>query len=258
MTFLDRLERRFGHLAIPGLVRYVMILNILVYLLAIANPGFLSLLTADRAAIWNGEIWRLVSWIFIPSVGPGLFSPLFMIFYVYFTWWIGDMLEANWGSFRLTLYYLLGMLGYVAVALVFGGSSASISLNFTLFLALATIAPNLEILVFFVFPVKIKWLAIWGLLGLAYLFFFGPVSMQVATTWSLMNYLLFFAPEIFRRMKSDRVNSQRRAKFDQAVKSAPEYMHHCEVCGANEASNPHEDFRVAADGREYCFRHLPK
>lgn len=258
MTFLDRLERRFGFLAIPGLIRYVMILNILVYLLAIANPGFLSLLVADRDAIWRGELWRLVSWIFIPSAGSGLFGPLFMIFYVYFTWWIGDMLEANWGSFRLTLYYLLGMLGYVAVALVFGGSSASISLNFTLFLALATIAPNLEILLFFVFPVKIKWLAIWGLLGPTYMFFVGPPSVQVATTWSLMNYLLFFAPEIIRRMKSDRVNAQRRAKFDQAVKSTPEYMHHCEVCGANEVSNPHEDFRVAADGREYCSRHLPK
>ncbi len=258
MTFLDRLERRFGFLAIPGLIRYVMILNILVYLLAIANEGFLSLLVADRTAIWHGEIWRLVSWIFIPSVGSGLFSPISMILYVYFTWWIGDVLEANWGSFRLTLYYLLGMLGYIAVALVFGGSSASISLNFTLFLALATLAPNLEILLFFVFPVKIKWLAIWGLLGPAYMFLIGPPSVQVATAWSLMNYLLFFAPEIYRRMKSDRTNAQRRARFDQAVKSAPEYMHQCEVCGANEVSNPHEDFRVAANGREYCSRHLPK
>jgi membrane associated rhomboid family serine protease len=110
MTWLDKLERRIGFLAIPGLLRYVGFLTALVFVLEKVNPGYLNLLDLDPVAVVHGEVWRLVTYIFIPQMASMLPLPdwLNVAFYVLFLWWMGNGLESAWGAFKLTIFYLIG------------------------------------------------------------------------------------------------------------------------------------------------------
>ena len=75
MTWLDKLERRIGFLAVPGLLRYVGFLTALVFVLEKVNPGYLRLLDLDPVAVMHGEVWRLITYIFIPQMASMLPLP---------------------------------------------------------------------------------------------------------------------------------------------------------------------------------------
>ncbi|HWX18085.1 MAG TPA: rhomboid family intramembrane serine protease, partial [Chthoniobacterales bacterium] len=129
MAWLDKLERRFGFLGIPGLIRIIVGFNALVFVLVRLNPDFVSVLNLDPARIRHGEVWRLVTYIFIPQT----FSFLWIVFVLWFLWFIGDGLERAWGSFRLTLYFLVGMIGTTVAAFFFGGNFSNSMLITSLF-----------------------------------------------------------------------------------------------------------------------------
>src|SRR5664279_3018234 len=114
MSFLEKLERRLGFIAIPGLIRAVVTLNALVFVLVLLNKGFDSYLALDLARIRAGEVWRLVTYIFVPQVGHFLL----VVVALWFLWFIGDGLERAWGPFRLTLYFLVGMIGTTIAAVL--------------------------------------------------------------------------------------------------------------------------------------------
>src|ERR1700757_830145 len=116
MSWLDKLERRFGFLGIPGLARILVGFAALVFAFALLVPGFTSVLDLDPGRVRQGEVWRLVTYIFIPQT----LSPWWILFALWFLWWIGDGLERAWGAFRLTLYFLVGMIGTTAAAFFFG------------------------------------------------------------------------------------------------------------------------------------------
>jgi membrane associated rhomboid family serine protease len=160
MSFLDKLERRLGFIAIPGLIRAVVTLNALVFVLVLLNKGFDSYLALDVARIRAGEVWRLVTYIFVPPAGHFLL----VVMALWFLWFIGDGLERAWGPFRLTLYFLVGMIG-TTVAAVFSNSQFSSQMLFTtLFFAFAHFYPDEIIYVFFILPLKVKWIA-WAYAG---------------------------------------------------------------------------------------------
>ncbi len=253
MTILDRLERALARFAIPGLIRYVVALNALVFVLVTLNEGYASVLTLDRAEILQGEVWRLVSWIFLPETD----SFFWIFFYLLFTWWLGETLEQSWGTFRLNAYYFLGMLLCVGSALIFGASGGNMFLTLSLFLAVATLAPNYEILLFFILPVKLKWVALFSLILPAGVFLFGALPEKMIIAMCLGNYLLFFGPAFVRSLIDKREVRVRKARFEEASLPASETLHRCEICGANEVTEPEAEFRVAADGKEYCTLHLP-
>jgi membrane associated rhomboid family serine protease len=122
MQFLDKLERRLGFIAIPGLFRIVIAFTALVYVLTFLNPEILSILDLKPDRIRQGEVWRLLTYIFIPRGigGTGLLQPLWVVFALWFIWVIGEKLEAAWGAFRTTLYFVVGMIGTTIAAFIFG------------------------------------------------------------------------------------------------------------------------------------------
>jgi len=250
---IERLERSLSRFAIPGLVRYVVALNALVFILVTLSPGYARFLELDRAAILHGEVWRLVSWIFLPTTQ----SFFWIIFYLMFTWWLGDLLEGMWGTFRLNAYYFLGMALCIGSALVFGASEGNLFLNLSLFLAVATLAPNLEILLFLVIPVKIKWVAIFSLVFPAFIVLFGPLAEKMVVVMCLGNYVVFFAPAYFKGTLASHKTRERRQRFESAKLPADSALHTCAVCRATEHTHPDAEFRVSSDGNEYCADHLP-
>ena len=253
MTVLDKLERRIGFLAIPGLVRIVVMFNALVFGLVLLNPGFEDYLTLDPARIMAGEVWRLVTYIFLPRIAHFLWVAIAL----WFLWFIGDGLERAWGAFRVTLFYLVGMIGTTVAAFFFGSNFSSGMLNAALFFAFARFYPDEIIYVFFVLPLKIKWLAWVSAAFLSLGFLVGTNSYRMALLAAFSNYFIFFGPEIFREFRQRKDVSSRRQRFEVQSRSDAEPLHRCTTCGATELSDPTLEFRVASDGEEYCTPHLP-
>ena len=253
MTWLDKLERRFGFLGIPGLIRIVVGFNALVFILVKLNPNYLLILDLDPARIRQGEIWRLITYIFIPQS----LSPFWIIFVLWFLWWIGEGLERALGPFRLTLYFFVGMIGTTAAAFFFGSRFSNTMLIASLFYAFARFYPDEIIYLFFILPVKIKWIAWVSAALLLFGFVTGTNSYRMAVVAAFGNYLIFFGPSIAREARHRRDVSSRRRRFEDASRSETETLHQCAVCGATELSDPTLEFRVARNGEEYCVPHLP-
>lgn len=263
-SWINRAELKFGRLAIPGLLRYVAALNALSFILYKLNPGYLEFLFLDRDAVLRGEVWRLVTFLFVPGFG-WLFPDWFgMAFYIVFLMWIGDGLEHAWGPFRVTLYYLLGLLGTTIGVFIAGGDprgfdSSGFILNSALLFAFARFYPDTIIRILFVLPVKVKWLAWIEGAQLLLLFLGGLWSTRAAILIALGNYLLFFGRDLAHEARSHREIARRRAKFVSDMRDGlEETVHRCKICERTEVSAPDLEFRVAADGDEYCVEHLPK
>ena len=253
MSWLDRLERRFGFLAVPGLIRIVIGFTALVWALMWLNPNLRFALDLDPARIRNGELWRLFTYIFIPQT-----PSLWVVLALWFLWFIGEGLERAWGPFRLTLYFLVGMIGTTVAAFFFGSNFSNGMLIASLFFAFARFYPDEVIYILFILPVKIKWLAWVFAAFLMFGFVLGSNSYRAALAVALANYFIFFGPEIVHQARHRRDVSTRRRRFEAQSRSSTETLHRCAVCGATEITDPNLDFRVARDGEEYCMTHLPK
>ena len=260
MPLLDKLERRFSFLAIPGLIRIVIVFTALVWGLMWLNPNFGSALDLDPARIRHGEVWRLVTYIFIPrGIGTsGAMQPLWVVLFLWFLWFIGEGLEQAWGAFRLTLYFIVGMIGTTVAAFFFGARFSNSMLYASLFFAFARFYPDQVIYLFFILPAKIKWIAWVSAAFLLFGFVAGTNSYRMALVAALANYLIFFGPEMIHDARHRGEVSSRRKRYAQSARSEAEPLHKCAVCGATELSDPNLDFRVARDGEEYCMAHLPK
>ena len=260
MRWINSLERRFGSLAIPGLIRIIVAVNAVVFVLIKTNQPFLFELTLDPQKVEAGEVWRLVSYLFIPQVNLG--SPLsyfWIFFYLSLLWLMGEALEHAWGSFKLNLFYLLGMVGTTVAVLWLGATDTTgWWLNSSVLFAFATLFPNFPIMVFFVFPVRVKWIALLTFASVLLSFVGGDFSRRVAIGVALANYVLFFGREWVSQWREQGRTMKRRQQFQVAQKKdVDETLHHCKVCGSTEISAPEKEFRVAADGEEYCTLHLP-
>jgi len=161
---LARLERSFGKYAIPNLIGYVVGGMALVAVLSAIKPAYPEHLVLDLHAVRHGQVWRLVTFLFIPPPG----SPIWLLVSLYFTWWIGSSLEQAWGAFKMNVFYFMGALATIAAALAVGPDTNR-WLDASLFLAFATVFPDASVLLFFIIPVRVKWLGI--VAGVAALFF---------------------------------------------------------------------------------------
>lgn len=249
--FWSALGRHLPWLGTPGVLKAVVLLNALTFLLVALDPAYAGMLALLPEKVLQGEVWRLVTYIFVPQTR----SWFWVFFLLLFMWFLATALEEHWGALKLNVFYLLGMAGCTVAAFFFGGVSANTFLNLSLFFAFATIAPNYEIFLFLLLRVKVKYIA-WVLAGIIALqFALLPVSAKMALVASLANYLLFFGPIFVRQWSENRVNATRLARFKG---EAPDTLHRCAQCGRTEVSDTDLEFRVAADGEEYCGEHLPR
>jgi membrane associated rhomboid family serine protease len=254
MRFLDKLERRLGFIAIPGLMRAIVALNVLVFILVYLNKGFDSYLALDMARIRAGEVWRLVTYIFVPQMS----HPLLVLIALWFLWFIGDGLERAWGAFRMTLYFLVGMIGTTVAAVLSNSQFSNQMLFTTLFFAFAHFYPDEIIYVFFILPLKIKWIAWVYAAFLLLAFVTQSNSYRLALIAALSNYLIFFGPGVIQQLRQRKEIASRRQRFEIQARADDEPLHKCATCGATELTDPSLEFRVSKDGEEYCLAHLPR
>src|SRR5438477_2472222 len=258
MSAMDKLERRLGFIAVPGLLRYVAALTALVFILFKFDPHYLTLIDLDIEEVKHGQIWRLITYIFIPQLGGLIPDWISAAFAVLFLIWVGDRLEEAWGAFRLTLFFLIGMIGTTIAAVFFGQGFSNAMLYSSLFFAFARFYPDVVIFFAYILPLKVKWIAWIYAALLLFQFTFGSMALRSAMLVAFANYFLFFGRDIFNEARHRREVSHRQRRFESdSAHSAVEPLHSCAVCGATELTDPNLEFRVARNGEEYCVPHLP-
>lgn len=256
-NLMDDLERKFGRYAIPHLLLWVAILNGLTFVLCTFNPGFRDAVRLDPEALMNGQVWRIVTQAFVPSVGGILPDWVAVIFYLMFLTWIGEGLERAMGRVRLNLFYGLGLLTSAAGALISGQGEMGFLLNNTLIFAFAFFYPDMTVLAFMIIPVRIVWLAALDALYVLILFFSAGWRGRFGILVAMSHFLGMFGLALWRgfvewkgRRSSGRVGGR--------VEIVLEAFHCCSRCRRTDRTNPELDFRVAGDGAEYCEDHLPR
>lgn len=210
---LDRLERRFRWLAIPNLMLIIVGAMAIVFIMdfAIGNTtgrSLISILSFDRDAILSGQVWRVVTFLFVP---PST-SVIWVIFGLYFYYMIGSTLENQWGAFGFTLYYLIGALGSIISGFI-AGSVTNSYLNLSMFFAFALLYPDYQILLFFFIPIKMKYLALLDAVSFIVMFILGSWSTRLAIIVALINLFIFFGPNFIDRIKGLYRSYQWKQKF---------------------------------------------
>lgn len=200
MGLIDKLERKMGRHYIPQLMKYLCVamlgVFILDYLPMLSSAS--AFLYFNRARILRGEIWRVITFVFLPPDS----SILWILFSLYFYYFLGTTLENRWGSARFNIYYALGVLGNILAGFI-SGYATNEYLNLSLFLAFATYYPYFEFTLFFVLPVKVRWIGLLDAALLIYQFLIGSWAMRLSLVLSLLPYFLFFGKQAYLQLKMD-------------------------------------------------------
>ena len=253
---IDKLERRLGRFAVPNVTQAIILGQMVSYVLALSNPHFRNGISLVPALVLQGEVWRLVTFIFDP---PDT-NILFAAFGWYMFFLMGTALEGQWGAFRYNLYLLIGYLATLAAVFLIPGArpeeANNIFLAGSVFLAFAYFYPDFQIYIFFILPVKIKYLAWLTWAGYLLALADGDWSTRATVLAAVANFLIFFGRDILQRMRS----GQRRMEQARRQLATPKrVIHKCAICGATEKTHPQMDFRYCskcAGSYEYCADHL--
>lgn len=276
MKLFNKLERKFGRFGIPHLTNYIIGCYILGYVIALMRSDFLSYLTLEPAWILRGQIWRLITWVLIPPESLSVFTIIMLLFY----YSLGTTLERTWGTFRYTLYIFSGLiftiLGAFFLYFIMGGNVTGIGnffstyyVSMSIFLAFAVSYPDMRVLLYFVIPIKMKWMAwVYGIIIVYNMVTYirhGVWVMAVPIVASFLNFILFFfSGRHMQRFRPKEV--KRRRDFQKAVAQSrvnPQTggisKHKCAICGRTELDDPNLEFRFCSKcngNYEYCQDHL--
>ena len=278
MKFIDKLERKFGRFGIPNLTIYMIICYVIGYALMIVNPGILNWLSLEPAYILRGQVWRLVTWVLYPPSTSGVLW--FAIAVLFFYYPIGTSLERTIGTFKYTLYILSGViftiLGAFILYFLLGGNVlvgnvfSTYYISLSTFLAYAMCYPDMQVLLMFIIPVKMKWMAIFYVVIVVYemiqYIMAGAWYLVIPIVASLLNFIIFyFGTKDFSRYNPKEVH--RRNEFRRAMEpqgrmksgSGTVTKHKCAICGRTELDDPNLEFRFCSrcnGNYEYCQDHL--
>lgn len=187
-AWVDRLERRFGFLAAPGLPGFLAGMTVLCGVLASVKPAFVDALALDPAGLARGQAWRAVTFLFVPPPA----GALWLLLWIAMLYSILQALENAWGEFKFTVYLAIGALATAAGALAVGREFGNSIVILSCFLAFARLLPDREVLVMFVLPVKLRWLAALAMLWVALDLAVGGLADRVRILSGLLPYVLFF------------------------------------------------------------------
>ena len=272
MKLLARLEARFGRFAIPNLTLVLIAGQVLIKIIDLHNKsqggeGVIGRIAFIPPQVLEGEIWRIVTFLFMPPKAHFVLALIFwMVFYL-----MGSALEHQWGKFRYNVFIFIGAVASMAALFLVPDAAfldpekpagnflaSNFFLYNSVFLAFAFLFPDFVFYLFFILPIRVKWLALidWLYLGVAVLT--SDWSNRVLIIASVANFFLFFGNELWQRLH----DKKRRVAFEsrmQTAKKKAKYRHKCAICGITNADDPKMQFRYCSkcDGQlGYCMEHL--
>ena len=286
MNQQNRLRRKLEKYAIPNLTLYLIICYGIGYLMQFLVPAGYQYLMLDPFLVLKGQVWRLVTWILIPPDSSNIFFVLITL-YLYYS--LGGLLERIWGTYKYNVYLFSGLLFTILGAFVLCGYSVLMSaqptmytglyllnngsavyfgqfstyyINMSIFLACAASIPDVQVLLMFLFPIKVKWLGIvYGIILLVNCIQ-GGIATWIVVIFSLLNFLVFFLRSK-GKMHLSVGQIKRQQEFHQKMRSAGQTKgitrHKCAICGRTELDGDDLEFRFCSKcngNYEYCQYHL--
>ena len=280
------LRRKLEKYAIPNLTLYLIICYGIGYLMQYLVPAGYQYLMLDPFLVLKGQVWRLVTWILIPPDSSNIFFVLITL-YLYYS--LGGLLERIWGTYKYNVYLFSGLLftilgafvlcGYSVLmgaqptmytglyllnngSAVYFGQFSTYYINMSIFLACAASIPDVQVLLMFIFPIKVKWLGIvYGIILLLNCIQ-GGIATWIVVIFSLLNFLVFFLRSK-GKMHLSVGQIKRQQEFHQKMRSAGQTKgitrHKCAICGRTELDGDDLEFRFCSKcngNYEYCQYHL--
>jgi len=263
---IDKFCHKHPRFGVPRLMIYIVFVSAVVFLF---GNELIPRLQFNPVLIFRGELWRVITWIFIP-VNPGT-NIFFMAITLYFYYFIGSTLEREWGTGKFTIYYISGIIFHVIYGFIMAfGFSRNISispmfLNLSMFFAFAALFPEHVVRLFFIIPIKIKWLA---LLNAAFFIYFiimetvgGRIFIAVMPIVALINFIVICGGEILaylrplkNRASTQTINFKKAARQAKRNTASQPYRHKCAVCGKTDTEFPDMEFRYCSRCNGYhCF-----
>jgi hypothetical protein len=254
MKLLNRLERKFGDLAIPNLTVYLIALQSFAFVMSLVYPDFRGKLVLSHDRLVAGEWWRLLTVLIMP---PSL-NVFFMFLFVSFYYFAGTTLEAQWGTFRYNLYILIGYLTTLLAALIPDAKVTNFYLMESVFLAFAWLYPECPILLYGILPVKAKWLGLAAWIMYLIAFFSGGWDTKAEVVAGALNFAIFFHADLWQAVRT--YPRRFRSQMAQArAREAKPPMHVCAVCGVTDQSDKKMEFRycpLCTGTPAYCINHI--
>lgn len=203
-NWLDDLERKIGKAAIPNLMRYVIFGSAIVYVISLIAPNAVYFLNMDPAQVLRGQVWRLITFVFVPSLGNPLMTALSLFCY----YWIGGALERSWGTFKFNFFFFVGVIAIDIVLFISYFLGYSLTYMYhqagylfqSMFLALATMFPDFRVLLMLIIPIKSSWMGYISAALLIYEFIIGTLPIKLLILASMVGYLIFFGPVLYQRV----------------------------------------------------------
>ena len=283
---MRRIRSFFNKHAISNLIWYLIIGNVAVFLAdmmigLIRGVSLQQWLTLDPAALFQGQVWRLFTFVLVlPNLGTDAISLIIWnALILYFYYLIGTSLEQRWGAPQFNMFFLTAvgccwiysiigwLLSFVIPGYVSEMTSAMVYAS--MFLAFATLFPDFQLMIFFIIPVKVKWLGILSavvMIGtIVYSFVIGNILLAMSSLASITAYLIWFARHWVERIGWKGHSTVRHAKFKSKIvmvetgRGSKTYRHKCCVCGKTDETDPDMQFRycVQCSGlKEYCMDHI--
>ncbi len=256
---IEKFCRRHPDFGIPNLMRYIVIANVVFWLLGAVNRPLMSYLLFSPALILRGQIWRLISFIFIPP-STGLLA--FIAFYFYY--WIGTTLENQWGTGQFTIYFFTGVI--LTILYGFGiyfitGKSVLLSSTYiylSMFFSFAALFPDMQVLFLFIIPVKMKYLALVDAAFFLFSVITTPFPENLLPVVAILNFLIFCGGDLKRMLprkpSANTINFKRESARIRREQQDKLYTHKCAVCGRTDADYPELEFRYCSRCAGYhCF-----
>ncbi len=258
---MNKMERWFAPIAINNITLYIVIAQ--VFVLLSQKLGMIDMRQLDLvpALVLEGQIWLLFTFVAIPPPSDGTLGPVFVAFALYLFYLYGGALEQYLGMVRYNLFLFVGYVLTVVIAFVSPLTPATnMFLGGAVFLAFAFINPDFTLQLFFILPVKIKWLAMITWFFYALTFITGGTSACLGVLAATGNFFIFFGQDILQRIRTGRHRVKAQAKREKLRQELSGPMHQCSVCQRDSDSNPELDFRLRTEAEHevcYCEEHLP-
>ena len=258
-NWIERFCYRHPNFGIPNLIKYITIANVIFWLIGAVNPTLLSYLSFNPALILRGQIWRIVTFALYPP-STGILA--FIAFYFYYM--IGSTLERYWGTAQFNIYFftgiiltvLYGFIMYFVFRINFNLTAEYIYLS--MFFSFAVLFPNMQVLLFYFIPIKIKYLAYLDAALFIYSIFTTSFPANLLPVVAVLNFLIFCGgdlfPNLFNRPSRSTVNFRRESARIKREQQSNLYTHKCAVCGRTDADYPELEFRYCSKCAGYhCF-----
>lgn len=225
---------------IKNLTLIIIFSQVIAFFLITSKTISYSMLTLNPSLVLQGEVWRVITFIALP---PGS-NPIWVLFSWYIFYLMGNSLENYWGEFKFNLYILISIVLTNITSFAFGVEVATNdNIRNSVFLAFAFLYPNFQIMLFFILPVKVKWIALVTWIFYAVQFIFGGFTVKLLLLGAVLNFLLFFSKELYYKLRYGKKIVT--TKINKKIKES-NHFHKCDICGISDKDHPNLEFRYCS------------